>query len=99
MCQTRIADTRHLGCNREVGEQPEASQPPLYGRFTCDPTITCYERFILGGFPVSSDKSSSWFPLTQNFAKRTMMRSTISWDFATMLDLRLKRPHPCRGRQ
>jgi transposase-like protein len=45
------------------------------------------------GFQASSDKSASWFPLTQNFANSAMVRSTISWDFETMIDVRLKRPN------
>ena len=62
------------------------------------PNLNAYcERFVrsikAGGFQSSSDKSSSWFPLTQNFAKSAMVRSTISLDFETMMDLRLKRPN------
>ena len=51
------------------------------------------------GFQSSSDKSSSWFPLTQNFANRAMVRSTISFDLEIMIDLRLKRPNQWRCRQ
>ena len=51
------------------------------------------------GFQASSDRSSSWLPLTQNLANRAMVRSTISLDFETMIDLRLKRPNQWRCRQ
>src|SRR5262249_406056 len=47
------------------------------------------------GFQSSSDRRSSWFPLTQNLANRPMVRSTISFDVETMIDLRLKRPNQC----
>ena len=50
-------------------------------------------------FQPSSDRSSSWFPLTQNLATRALVRSTISVDLETMIDLRLKRPHQWRCRQ
>jgi hypothetical protein len=51
------------------------------------------ERLRSGGFQPSSDRSSSWFPLTQNLAKRAMVRSTISLDLETMIDFRLNRPN------
>jgi len=50
-------------------------------------------QFIRGEFQSSSDKSSSWFPLTQNFAKSAIVRSTISFDFEIIIDLRLKQPN------
>ena len=34
--------------------------------------------YAVGEFQVSSGRSSSWFPLTQNLANRAMVRSTIS---------------------
>ena len=37
-------------------------------------------------FQPSSDRSSSWFPLTQNLANRAIVRSTISADLETMID-------------
>jgi hypothetical protein len=46
----------------------------------------------VGEFQVSSDRSSSWFPWTQNFAKRAMVRSTISSDFETLMDCRCSAP-------
>jgi UDP-glucose 4-epimerase len=49
--------------------------------------------YYAGEFQPSSDRSSSWFPLTQNLAKRTMVRSTISVDLETMIDFRLNRPN------
>src|SRR6266511_4333888 len=51
------------------------------------------------GFQPSSDRSSSWLPLTQNLANRAIVRSTISVDLETMMDLRLNRPNQCRWRQ
>jgi hypothetical protein len=36
---------------------------------------------------VSSDKSASWFPLTQNFVNNAVVRSTISLDFEAMMGL------------
>src|SRR6266850_526712 len=47
-------------------------------------------------FQPSSDRSSSWFPLTQYLANRAIVRSTISVDLETMIDLRLKRPNQWR---
>jgi sugar lactone lactonase YvrE len=51
------------------------------------------------GFKLSSARSSSWFSFTPNFANRAMVRSTISVDCETMIDLRWKRPNQCRCRQ
>jgi hypothetical protein len=55
--------------------------------------------FQFGEFQPSSDRSSSWFPLTQNLANRAIVRATISADLETMIDLRLKRPNQWRCRQ
>ena len=37
-------------------------------------------------FQVSSDRSSSWFPLTQNLANKAIVSSTISLDFEIRID-------------
>ena len=59
----------------------------------------CIFNNISRGFQPSSDRSSSWFPLTQNLANRAMVRSTISLDLETIMDLHLNRPNQWRCRQ
>jgi hypothetical protein len=41
---------------------------------------------------------SATFPLARNRANRAMVRSTTSVDLETIMDLRLKHPHPWRYR-
>ena len=52
-----------------------------------------------GEFQQSSAINLPCVPLTQNLAKRAMVRSTISFNLETMIDLRLNRPNQCRCRQ
>jgi hypothetical protein len=59
----------------------------------CAMRLTGTGCFKKRGFQPSSDTSSSWLPLTQNLANRAMVRSTISLDFETIIDLRLKGPN------
>jgi hypothetical protein len=70
-----------------IGYQKEIRQGTEVGR-----------RYYDGGVQPRSDRSSSWFPWTQNLANRALVRATIAWDLETIMDGRLKRPNPWRGR-
>ena len=72
---------------------------PMESSMKAWPTPPLGENSRHGYFRGSSDRSLSWFPLTQNFANNAIVSSTIAGNVEIMIDVCLTRPHQCRWRQ